>query len=107
MTKAYRIGLIGYGAIGRQAASIFQKSSNITAMLALSTIGMDATRVCLVADPQAPQMQTFIEFKGDAREVRVHWQDIPLALNPSTSRDVPLNVIKAIQNMTSPVALGV
>ncbi|MEM7343288.1 MAG: aspartate dehydrogenase domain-containing protein, partial [Chloroflexota bacterium] len=35
----------------RQAASQFPKSSNITAMLALSTIGLDETNVKIFADP--------------------------------------------------------
>ena len=91
----------------RQAASLFQKSSNIAAMLALSTVGLDNTHVALVADPVKTLMETKIAFDGDAGKVRITWQSSPSEHNPSTSRDVPLNVIKAIRNIVSPVVLGV
>jgi aspartate dehydrogenase len=91
----------------RDAARTFAKSSNITAMLALSTVGLDATQVRLVADPVATSMHTLVEFRGAAGEVRVEWRGVPSATNPSTSADVPLSVIKAIRNLTSPVCLGI
>ena len=91
----------------RTAAAVFRKSSNITAMLALSTIGMDKVQVALVADPKAKRMQTLIEFKGEAGELIIHWKGVPSMLNPSTSMDVALNVIKAINNICSSVKLGV
>ena len=91
----------------RESASTFAKSSNVTAILALSTIGLDATQVRLVADPTATAMHTSIEFKGEAGEVSVEWRGVPSAGNPSTSADVPLSVIKAIRNLSSPVWFGV
>ncbi|MCJ7551896.1 MAG: aspartate dehydrogenase [Anaerolineae bacterium] len=91
----------------REAAHTFAKSSNITAMLALSTVGMDATRVRLVADPGAGRMHTRIEFVGDAGEVTVEWRGTPSESNPSTSADVPLSVIKAIRNWAGDVVVGV
>jgi len=91
----------------REAAHIFAKSSNITAMLALATVGMDMTRVRLVADPGTGRMQTCIEFVGDAGEVTIEWRGTPSEANPSTSADVPLSVIKAIRNWTGDVVVGV
>jgi len=91
----------------REAAHTFAKSSNITAMLALATVGMDATQVRLVADPGAGRMYTRIEFVGDAGEVTVEWRGTPSDANPSTSADVPLSVIKAIRNWAGDVVVGV
>jgi aspartate dehydrogenase len=91
----------------RQAASRFPKSSNITAMLALSTAGMDRTEVKLVADPTRKQMCTLIRFEGVAGKLLIEWHGVPSILNPSTSADVPLAVIKAIRNLTSTVCYGV
>jgi len=90
----------------REAAHTFAKSSNITAMLALATVGMDATHVRLVADPAAARMHTRIEFLGDAGEVTVEWRGTPSEANPSTSADVPLSVIKAIRNWAGDVVVG-
>jgi aspartate dehydrogenase len=91
----------------RQAASRFPKSSNITAMLALSTVGLDETQVRLVADPTRRSMHTLVEFESGAGSLRVEWQGVPSEANPSTSADVPLSVIKAIRNLSAPVCLGV
>lgn len=91
----------------REAAATFAKSSNITAMLALATVGLDATRVRLVADPTGDRMHTRIDFDGDAGAVSVTWEGRPSASNPSTSADVQLAVIKAIRNLTADVVLGV
>jgi len=91
----------------REAAHTFAKSSNITAMLALATVGMDMTRVRLVADPGLGRMHTLIEFVGDAGEVTVEWRSTPSEANSSTSADVPLSVIKAIRNWAGDVVVGV
>ena len=91
----------------REAAGIFRKSSNITAMLALVTVGMDRVQVSLVADPTAARMQTLVEFTGEAGDLSIEWKGVPSLLNPSTSKDVALNVIKAIKNICSSVKLGV
>lgn len=91
----------------RQAAHRFPKSSNITAMLALCTGGLDATHVDLVADPEADQMQTSIAFSGKAGELNLEWRSVPSKLNPSTSMDVPFNVLKAIRMLCTTVKLAV
>lgn len=89
-----------------EAASRFPKSSNITAMLALSTSGLDKTQVKLVADPLSYQMHTLIEFNGPAGTLRIEWSGMPSGKNPSTSVDVPLTVVMALRNLTSSVWYG-
>ena len=90
----------------REAASRFPKSSNIAAMLALSTSGLDNTTVRLVADPQSSGMQTLVAFDGPAGKLRIEWRGIPSEKNPSTSADVPLTVVKTIRNLTASVCYG-
>ncbi len=90
----------------REAARRFPKSSNITAMLALSTAGLDHTRVQLVADPASTRMHTSILFDGPAGRLGIEWHGMPSENNPSTSADVPLTVIKALRNLTTPVCFA-
>ena len=91
----------------REAASTFPKSSNITAMLALATAGLDSTMVNLVADPTNQKMSTYIDFDSVAGQLQVNWQGVPSELNPSTSADVPLSVVKSIRNLSSIISYGV
>jgi aspartate dehydrogenase len=98
-------GLIFEGS-ARDAARLFPRSSNITAMLALVGPGLDATRVTLIADPAARRMRTEIRFTSPAGTLRVEWEGMPSVLNPSTSADVPLNIIKSLRNLTLPLCFG-
>ncbi|TXR53373.1 aspartate dehydrogenase [Reinekea thalattae] len=91
----------------REAAALFPKSSNISAMLALATVGLDDTKVKLVADPLTSMMQTDISFESNVGHLKTHWQGVPSEMTPSTSADVPLAIVKAIRNMTSAVNFGV
>lgn len=90
----------------REAASRFPRSSNITAMLALATAGLDHTRVKLVADPTRAEMHTVIDFRSAAGSLRVEWNGAPSESNPKTSEDVPYTVIKALRNLTGTVCYG-
>ena len=101
-----RVPTCFFESTARESATRFPKSSNITAMLALSTVGLDQTSVRLVADPTSVKMHTLIEFQGPAGSLRVEWQGVPLDKNPSTSADVPLTIIKGIRNLCSTVHYG-
>ena len=90
----------------REAASRFPKSSNITAMLALATAGLDKTKVKLVADPNRTEMHTVIEFRSGVGNLRMEWNGVPSESNPKTSVDVPFTVIKALRNLTDTVCYG-
>jgi aspartate dehydrogenase len=91
----------------REAANIFPKSSNITAMLALATAGLDHTEVKLFADPVNSIMKTHIQFDSTVGNLQVDWEGVPSELNPSTSADVPLAIVKSIRNLASPIIYGV
>ena len=91
----------------REAANIFPKSSNISAMLALATVGLDNTKVKLVADPINPIMNTHIEFDSAVGQLQLSCQGIPSETNPSTSTGVPLSILKSIRNLSSPINYGV
>jgi aspartate dehydrogenase len=89
-----------------QAASQFPKSSNITAMLALCTAGMNATAVKLVADPGERRMVTLIEYEGEAGSLKIEWRGVPSRFNASTSADVPLTIVRMLKNLSGPVSYG-
>ena len=90
----------------RDAAAFFPKNSNVCAMLALTTAGLDNTQVRLVADPTSAKMRLRVEYEGAAGALSVEVQGKKSPDNPRTSMVVPLSVIKAIRNLSSPVVLG-
>ena len=89
----------------RDAASAYPKNSNVLAMLALTTAGLDATTVQLVADPVDRSMRSEVKYTGSAGEIAVRVAG-KKSKNPRTSQVVPLSVIKALRNLTSPIAFG-
>eukprot|EP00943_MAST-04B_sp_MAST-4B-sp1_P003420 g3420.t1 len=91
----------------REAASFYPKNSNILAMLALTTSGLDKTNVRMVADPIDKSMRQSIEYNGSAGKIELNVWGKKSKTNPKTSQVVPLAVIKALKNMSSPIAFGV
>lgn len=90
----------------RDAASFYPKNSNVLAMLALSTAGLDNTIVKLVADPVDTSMRQIIEYEGSAGKITVNVCGKKSQTNPRTSQVVPLSVIKSLRNMSAPIAIG-
>lgn len=91
----------------REAASFYPMNSNILAMLAISTAGLDETYVRLVADPINTSLRQSVEYQGKSGRVFIAVEGSQSAENPRTSRVVPLSVLKALRNMSAPVAIGV
>ena len=90
----------------REAATQFPNSSNITAMLALCTVGMDDTLVKLMADPIEERMATHIEYEGEAGSLCIEWRGVPSVLNPRTSADVPLTIVRMLRDRASTISYG-
>ena len=91
----------------REAAALYPKNANVSAMFALTTAGLDATQVRLMAVPGAAGNKTQIEFEGEAGVAKIEVLGAPSPTNPKTSYAVPLSVVKALRNLTSEVFQGV
>lgn len=89
----------------REASSRFPKNANISAALALATVGLDRLVVRLLADPTVSGPSVSITFRGVAGEMTIKVKGA--ALSQRTSRVVPLSVVKALKNLSSPEVIGV
>ena len=90
----------------REAAAEYPKNSNVAAMLALATAGLDGTKVELVADPTPPKRNvSSVSFKGPIGTLSVEVEGAQSA-NPRTGAVVPLTVLRAIQVRLGAVVLG-
>jgi aspartate dehydrogenase len=89
----------------REAVSRFPASVNVAATLALATLGLDHTRVGIVADRAAPRVRHVIEVAGDAGRYELHIENTPSA-NPRTSGITPYNVLRALCDMSDAAVIG-
>jgi len=90
----------------REAAALYPKSSNVTATLALATVGLDRTRVTLVADPR-PRFHTAVALAAPGiGEIKIEAAHEPSPTNPRTSSDVALSVLKSLRAVCAPVFVG-
>lgn len=91
----------------REAATLYPKNANISAALALATVGLDCTNVRLVADPTIAGPMSRIRLAGDAGEILVEVRGKASPGNPRTSYVVPLSVVKALRNLSGPEFVGI
>ena len=89
----------------REAVAHFPTSVNVSATLALATLGLDRTRVTVVADRSVVRVSHVIEVDGDAGHYELHIDNTPSA-NPRTSAITPYNVLRALSDMSDGIVVG-
>jgi len=75
-----------YRGNAREAATAFPQNANVAATIALSSLGMDETRVELVADPAADGNYHEIEAVGVIGSIHLRIKALTSPDNPRTSR---------------------
>lgn len=91
----------------REAARRFPQSANVAATLGLATIGLDATRVSIIGDPDAAAMRHTIRAAGAAGTYEIVVENTPSADNPRTSALVAYAVVRALRDLASNTLIGV
>jgi aspartate dehydrogenase len=89
----------------REAVAHFPMSVNVAATLALATLGLDRTRVTIIADASAQRVRHVIEVEGDAGRYELHIDNTPSS-NPRTSAITPYNVLRALCDMSDATVIG-
>ncbi|GAB5446334.1 aspartate dehydrogenase [Gymnodinialimonas sp.] len=89
----------------REAAQRFPKNANVAATLALAGLGMDATKVRLVADPGTSENTHAFEVASQAIEFSVQLVGKPSPLNPKTSRSTVYSIARAVLNRRAAIAI--
>jgi aspartate dehydrogenase len=90
----------------REGAALYPKNVNISATVALAGIGLDKTRLVIVADPTITTHIVEVEAEGAFGRFSFR-EDVAVSeTNPKTGKLVAMAVVKTIRNLASPVVIG-
>ena len=86
-----------------EAARLFPRNANVAASVALAGLGMQETRVCLVADPAGSTNRHALEAEGSFGRLSLELENAPLPENPKTSALAASSLVQAIRRQTSAI----
>lgn len=89
----------------RQAAELYPQNANSTVVTSLAGIGLDRTRVVLIADPAATLNEHRIRVRGAFGNMEIALQNEPLKTNPKSSELTALSLVRLIEQQISSLVI--
>lgn len=89
----------------RQAASAYPKNANVAAMIGMAGVGLDATRVQLIADPDARANTHTIAAEGAFGRLTATIEARALADNPKTSALAAMSIVRLVRNRVAKISI--
>jgi aspartate dehydrogenase len=90
----------------REGAALYPRNVNISATVALAGLGLDKTRLVIIADPTITTHIVEVEAEGAFGRFTFR-EDVAVSeTNPKTGKLVAMAVVKTIRNLASPVVIG-
>jgi aspartate dehydrogenase len=88
-----------YEGTARDAVKKFPANVNVAAVLSIAGLGMDATKVKIIADPDITVNQHEIIAKGKFGEIKIVVRNTPSPSNPKTSYLAVLSALECIRSI--------
>jgi aspartate dehydrogenase len=89
----------------REAATLFPQNANVTVISSLAGIGLEKTKVQLIADPHAKYNAHKLLAEGDFGRMRFVIENLPSPDNPKTSLLTALSLVRLIKNRIARVVV--
>jgi aspartate dehydrogenase len=89
----------------REAASRYPQNANATVVTALAGVGLDKTRVEMVADPAVRINGHRISARGAFGRLEVLLENNPLATNPKSSELTALSLVRLIEQQSEAIVI--
>ncbi|MCK4347730.1 MAG: DUF108 domain-containing protein, partial [Thermoplasmatales archaeon] len=104
--KSFDKRIVVFEGSARNAVKKFPRNINVAANLSIAGVGLDKTKVEIVADPVATRISHKILAHGKFGRLRAELENMPNPNNPGSSYMASLSAIATLKRIVSPIQIG-